>query len=65
VTHLQGVSTNVAPYRMILAHHRSLWRFAERTTSGWRRLLLPALAPAMAARAGIACFGHWLDVRRA
>jgi len=65
VTHLQGVSTNATPYRMIVAHHRSLWRFARRTTVGWRRGLLPALAPGMAARAGLACLGHWLDVRRA
>lgn len=65
VTHLQGVSTNATPYRMIVAHHRSLWRFARRTTTGWRRLVLPALAPGMAARAGVACGRHWLDVRRA
>jgi N-acetylglucosaminyl-diphospho-decaprenol L-rhamnosyltransferase len=65
VTHLQGVSTNATPYRMILAHHRSLWHFAERTTAGWRRGLLPVLAPAMAARAGFACLRHWLDVRHA
>jgi N-acetylglucosaminyl-diphospho-decaprenol L-rhamnosyltransferase len=65
VTHLQGVSTNATPYRMIIAHHRSLWRFARRTTPGWRRALLPALAPGMAGRAGLACLRHWLDVRGA
>jgi N-acetylglucosaminyl-diphospho-decaprenol L-rhamnosyltransferase len=64
VTHLQGVSTNATPYRMIVSHHRSLWRFAWRTTTGWRRLVLPALAPGMAARAGVACGRHWLAVRR-
>jgi len=64
VIHLQGISTNVIPYRMILAHHRSLWRFARRTTTGWRRALLPVLAPGMAARAAVACLHHWLDVRR-
>jgi N-acetylglucosaminyl-diphospho-decaprenol L-rhamnosyltransferase len=65
VTHLQGVSTNATPYRMIVAHHRSLWRFAERTTTGWRRLALPVLAPAMATRAGFACLRHCVAVRRA
>ena len=57
VTHVQGVSTNATPYRMIVAHHRSLWRFAQRTTAGWRRWLLPVLPPAMATRAGFACCG--------
>ncbi len=44
VTHLQGVSTDRHPYRMILEHHRSLLRFAGRSTTGWRRLLLPLVA---------------------
>jgi N-acetylglucosaminyl-diphospho-decaprenol L-rhamnosyltransferase len=44
VVHIQGVSTDRHPYRMIRAHHRSLLRFAYRTTSGWRRLLLPVVA---------------------
>ena len=39
-----GVSTARRPYRMILAHHRSLLRFAGRSTTGWRRLLLPLVA---------------------
>ena len=65
VTHVQGVSTNTTPYRMIVAHHRSLWRFATRTTTGWRRLVLPVLAPGMATRSGVACLRHWLDVRKA
>jgi N-acetylglucosaminyl-diphospho-decaprenol L-rhamnosyltransferase len=64
VTHSQGVSTNVVPYRMILAHHRSLWRFGCRTTTGWRRSLLPAVGAGLVARAGLACFQHRQDVRR-
>jgi N-acetylglucosaminyl-diphospho-decaprenol L-rhamnosyltransferase len=44
VTHIQGVSTARRPYRMLVAHHRSVYRFASRTARGWRRLMLPAVA---------------------
>ena len=44
VTHRQGVSTDHHPYRMIVEHHRSLLRFAGRSTRGWRRVLLPLVA---------------------
>jgi len=54
VTHLQGVSTARHPYRMILEHHRSLLRFAERSTTGWRRLLLPLVALGIGVRAALA-----------
>jgi N-acetylglucosaminyl-diphospho-decaprenol L-rhamnosyltransferase len=54
VLHVQGVSTDLHPYRMILAHHRSLLRFAWRTTSGWRRFLLPVVAVGLAVRAAAA-----------
>jgi N-acetylglucosaminyl-diphospho-decaprenol L-rhamnosyltransferase len=50
VLHVQGVSTDQHPYRMIRAHHRSLLQFAWRTTSGWRRLLLPVVAVGLGAR---------------
>ena len=50
VLHVQGVSTDQHPYRMILAHHESLLRFAWRTTTGWRRLLLPVVAVGLAVR---------------
>ena len=55
VTHLQGVSTARHPYRMLLAHHRSVYRFARRTERGWRRLLLPAVAVALTLRLAAAC----------
>jgi N-acetylglucosaminyl-diphospho-decaprenol L-rhamnosyltransferase len=54
VLHVQGVSTDLHPYRMIVAHHRSLLRFAWRTTSGWRRFLLPVVAVGLAVRAAAA-----------
>jgi N-acetylglucosaminyl-diphospho-decaprenol L-rhamnosyltransferase len=44
VVHVQGVSTDRHPYRMILEHHRSLLRFASKRWTGARRVLL---APAV------------------
>ena len=41
VTHAEGVSRRLAPYRMQVAHHRSALRFAVTTTTGPARLLLP------------------------
>jgi N-acetylglucosaminyl-diphospho-decaprenol L-rhamnosyltransferase len=64
VTHVQGVSTDSMPYRMIVTHHRSLWRFATRTTSGWRTLLLPVVGVGLVGRAAIACLDHWKGARR-
>ena len=55
VTHAIGRSTDQTPYRMILAHHRSLLRYAVKTTSGRRRLLLPVIAVALAMRTVLAC----------
>ena len=55
VTHLQGVSTDRHPYRMILEHHRSLLRFARTSTVGWRRALLPLVAMGIGGRAVLAC----------
>ena len=55
VTHLQGVSTDRHPYRMIVEHHRSALRFAARTSSGAGRLLLPLVAVGIGARCTMAC----------
>jgi N-acetylglucosaminyl-diphospho-decaprenol L-rhamnosyltransferase len=54
IVHVQGVSANRHPYRMILEHHRSVLRFAYRTTTGPSRLVLPLVAVAMGVRAVIA-----------
>ena len=51
VTHLQGRSTDRHPYRMILEHHRSLLRFASRSSTGRRRMLLPFVAIGIGTRA--------------
>ena len=50
VTHVQGVSTAGAPYRMMAAHHRSTLRFYARTAEGPARLLRPAVAVALGVR---------------
>lgn len=50
VTHVQGVSTERHPYRMLVEHHRSAWRFARRCTAGWRRMLLPAAGAVLGVR---------------
>jgi len=54
VVHTVGASSELAPYRMIAAHHRSLLRFAARTTTGTRRLLLPVVAAGLAVRTVLA-----------
>lgn len=58
VTHLQGFSTDRHPYRMIFEHHRSLLRFASRSTVGWRKALMPLVALGIATRAGLACLAR-------
>jgi N-acetylglucosaminyl-diphospho-decaprenol L-rhamnosyltransferase len=58
VVHLQGVSTDRHPYRMIFEHHRSLLRFATRSTAGWRKALLPLVALGIGARLGLACLAR-------
>jgi N-acetylglucosaminyl-diphospho-decaprenol L-rhamnosyltransferase len=50
VTHIQGVSADRHPYRMLLAHHVSMWRFARRTTTGPRRWALPFVLVGLALR---------------
>jgi N-acetylglucosaminyl-diphospho-decaprenol L-rhamnosyltransferase len=53
VSHLQGLSTGRRPYRMLVAHHRSALRFAARTTTGWRRVGLPAVALLLGVRLAV------------
>jgi hypothetical protein len=43
---------------MIFEHHRSLLRFASRSTVGWRQALLPLVALGIATRAGLACLAR-------
>jgi N-acetylglucosaminyl-diphospho-decaprenol L-rhamnosyltransferase len=60
VTHVQGVSTNRHPYRMLAAHHRSMWRFAARTTTGPKRAALPVVALGLGGRFVAAAIDHRL-----
>ena len=58
VVHVQGVSADRHPYRMLAAHHRSMWQFARRTTTGSRRAALPVVAVGLTARLGVAMVDH-------
>jgi N-acetylglucosaminyl-diphospho-decaprenol L-rhamnosyltransferase len=49
--HVQGASTAGRPYRMIVEHHRSAYRFAQRQWRGARRLLLVPAACFLTVRA--------------
>ena len=55
VLHLGGVSTAAVPYRMIAAHHLSLWRFSRQSARGWERVLLPVIAVGIAGRCATVC----------
>ena len=50
VVHVQGVSADRHPYRMLLAHHVSMWRFAHRTVPKQRRWALVFVLPGLGAR---------------
>ena len=54
VRHRIGGSSEQRPYRMIVAHHRSLWRFAYSTTTGMSRFALPVVALGLVARTAVA-----------
>ncbi len=64
VVHTQGVSAERHPFRMIVEHHRSLWRFARRTQLGWRRLLLPLVAVGLGVRTVLASADRLVGRRR-
>ncbi|MGO8722882.1 MAG: glycosyltransferase family 2 protein [Acidimicrobiales bacterium] len=63
VIHEQGLSTSRHPYRMLAAHHRSILRFAYRSTSGPDRLLLPLVTVALGARLVLASLRCLLAAR--
>jgi len=58
VVHALGASSRLMPYRMIAAHHRSLLRFATKTSAGARRALLPLVAAGLGLRTGVAWLHH-------
>jgi N-acetylglucosaminyl-diphospho-decaprenol L-rhamnosyltransferase len=63
VLHVQGVSTARVPYRMLVEHHRSAYRFTERRYEGPRRMLLPLAAVYLSVRAVVAIAAHAFRVR--
>jgi N-acetylglucosaminyl-diphospho-decaprenol L-rhamnosyltransferase len=65
IMHVQGVSTARAPYRMLLAHHRSMLRFWWRSTTPSHRLLAPVVAAGVAVRAASEVARRALEARRA
>lgn len=54
VVHVQGLSTDHQATRMIVAHHRSSYRYAAKHWRGARRLLLVPAAVLLAVRAVVA-----------
>ena len=50
VVHEQGVSSRRHPYRSVVDHHESVWRFLRRSTTGAGRIGLPAYAFGLFAR---------------
>ncbi|MDQ2825538.1 MAG: glycosyltransferase family 2 protein [Actinomycetota bacterium] len=58
VVHALGASSRLMPYRMIAAHHRSLLRFASKTSTGPARALLPLVAAGLGLRTGVAWLHH-------
>jgi GT2 family glycosyltransferase len=64
VVHVQGASASRRPYRMLLEHHRSAWRFARARFTGKRVVLLPFVAVYFSARAAMATADHaWRSSR--
>ncbi|HVM53737.1 MAG TPA: glycosyltransferase family 2 protein, partial [Acidimicrobiales bacterium] len=54
IAHEIGRSTDQTPYRMILAHHRSMLTFAWRSSGTAGRLLVPVMAVALGLRTVLA-----------
>ncbi len=56
VRHVQGLTTASRPFRMIFAHHKSLWTYAKLTKNGWRRIQLPLIGIGILFRLSISLF---------
>ena len=53
VTHIEGVSRKRQPYRMLLAHHQSAFRYQAKYSRGLNMLLLPFAALVLVMRLGV------------
>jgi N-acetylglucosaminyl-diphospho-decaprenol L-rhamnosyltransferase len=58
IMHVQGVSASRRPYRMLMEHHRSAYRFSQVRFTGARVVLLPLAAVYFTFRAGLAMAEH-------
>jgi N-acetylglucosaminyl-diphospho-decaprenol L-rhamnosyltransferase len=58
VTHVQGASTSKTPYRMLIQHHRSAWRYARGRLTGPAAVLLPFAAVYLVSRCVLAMAEH-------
>jgi len=65
VVHVQGASAGRHPYRMLLAHHVSMWRFARKTAVGRQRWALPLVLVGLGGRLGLTTARQALGGRRA
>ncbi len=54
VTHVEGVSRRRQPYKMLIAHHRSAFRFQAKHANSLQTLLLPLAAVVLAVRFTVA-----------
>jgi N-acetylglucosaminyl-diphospho-decaprenol L-rhamnosyltransferase len=63
VMHVQAASTDRHPYRMIVRHHRSAYRFAAKHWRGPQRLLLVPAAVLLCIRAGAAIVARAVGAR--
>jgi len=64
ITHVQGVSASRRPYRMLVEHHRSAYRFSKVRFTGARAVLLPFAAVYFTLRAALAMGEHAFRARR-
>lgn len=53
VEHRQGASSRSRPYFVSLAHHRSLWIYANKSLKGKQRVMLPLVGLGICARFGL------------
>ena len=63
VVHVQGAVAGRHPYRMIVEHHRSAWRFARRRLDGPQTVLRPLAAVYFAVRGALALLAHAFGAR--
>lgn len=65
IVHVQGASTNLRAYRMIVRHHLSILKFWAKTVQGPQKALVPLGAVLLGLRAGLACGQRAIRAARA